>query len=146
MNLSSRTASAADEPDLVRLAIAMLEETRPGEPYEREVIRSRIRHYLNSADAEIWVVTLQDTVVGFLLGWTIPFDWRSGCCAVVRMQHVALDARETDASDLLMRGFFLWARRQGAQEIVGCSFSPDRVAAMREMLGTQEIGDGTALQ
>lgn len=146
MSMHSRLAVLADIESLAALAVAMLEDTRPGERYEQDVIRQRIRHYVGAGDAAVWVVERDGAIVGFLLGWAIPFDWRAGCCTVVKMQHILPDARGTEAGDLLLGEFVAWSREQGAEEIVGFNFSPERTAAVRDLLGTEQISDGGALQ
>lgn len=134
-----RQATPADEDAVATLAVAMLAETRPHEPYEVNIIRARFRHYLDAEDAAVWVAERSGKVIAFLLGYSIPFDWRAGCCTVVRMQYPISDEIGSGAPDMLERKFVSWSRKQGAEEIVGLNFDPKRTAAVRDLLGSRKI-------
>lgn len=139
MTVSARRAAFADEADIVAMAIAMLEATRPYETYDRTVLFERLRSYLKAADAAVWVAECEGAIIGFLLGTVILFDWRRGCCTLARMRHTVSGVNGAEANDLLTRAFLAWSRDCGAEEVYGLQFDPSHLAVMRKALGAEKL-------
>ena len=140
MTLSVRLAALADEEAIVELVAAMMEETRPGEPYERDVIRERLRDYLDADDAAVWVAERNKAIVGFMLATIILFDWRAGCCTLARMRYAVGGDCGAGSLDLLAQAFLAWSRDRGAEEVFGLNFDPQHAAITRQALGAQKLG------
>ena len=138
-----RLALEHEEDVFVRLCVADLEETMPGEPYDEDVLRATFRKYADTANPTIFFAEHERQVVGFVMSHVVPFDHRSGFYATQRVLYVSPENRGSRAAVLLMRQLIRWAEQIGAAEIAGGndnSFNSDRTAAFLAHFGFEKVG------
>lgn len=138
-----RLALDDEEDTFVRLAVADLAETMPGEPYDEGVLRLTFRKYLERANPTIFFAEHERQVVGMAMSHLVPFDHRAGFYATQRVLYVLPENRGTRAAVLLMRHLVRWAEEIGAAEIAGGndnSFNSDRTAAFLAHFGFEKVG------
>jgi len=132
-----------DIDDFVRMAVANLEETMPGEPYSRARLAETYWRYLNHAQPTIWFVEKRRELVGFLMSYMFGFDYRDGHYTTQRVIYVTPDNRGTRAAVLLAKELVRWSTQTGAAKIEGGndnSFKSERTARFLEHFGFEQVG------
>lgn len=138
-----RLAMDYDEADFVRMSVANLEETLPGEPYSVERLKQTFHAGITKAQPTIFVVEHQRKVIGFAAAYICTFDYRDGHYTTQRVIYVSPEHRGTRASVLLVRELVRWSQSIGAAKIDGGndnSFNSDRTAAFLEHFGFKRVG------
>lgn len=133
-----------DEEDIfVRMAVANLNETMIGEPYDEAIIRGKFQRYLDGANPTIMFAEHQRRVVGFVMSYIADFDYRAGFYVTQRVLYVSPENRGTRAAVVLMKELIRWGRSIGAAKIDGGnenSFKTDRTARFLEHFGFKDCG------
>lgn len=138
-----RLAMDYDEDDFVRMAVANLEETMPGEPYSTEKLRETFAKSIATAQPTIWVVEQRRAVIGFMMSYMLSFDYRDGLYTTQRVIYVSPANRGTRAAVLLAKYLVAWSKSIGAAQIVGGndnSFKSERTAGFLEHFGFKRVG------
>lgn len=138
-----RLAMDYDEAAFLQMAVANLEETLPGEPYNIGRLSATFRNGITRAQPTIFVVEQQRKVVGFAMAYICAFDYRDGHYITQRVIYVSPEHRGTRASVLLVRELVRWGQLIGAAKIDGGndnSFNSDRTAAFLEHFGFKRVG------
>lgn len=138
-----RLALDHEEDEFVRLAVADLTETMPGEPFDEDVLRQTFRRYLETSSPTIFFAEHDRRVIGMVMSHAVPFDHRAGFYVTQRVLYVLPENRGTRAAVILMRHLVQWAEQTGAAEIAGGndnSFNSDRTAAFLAHFGFEKVG------
>lgn len=138
-----RLAMPDEEDDFVRMGVANLEETMPGEPYSVEKLRATFRKGVETAQPTIWFVEHQRKPIAFMMSYMREFDYRDGLYTTQRVIYVSPEHRGTRASVLLVRELLRWSQALGAAKIEGGndnSFRSERTARFLEHFGFKHIG------
>jgi GNAT superfamily N-acetyltransferase len=138
-----RLALDTEEDDFVRMSVANLEETMPGEPYNEAVIRNSFQKYLSRANPTIWFVEHERKPIAFMAAYMCAFDYRDGLYTTQRVIYVLPENRGTRAAVLLVKELIRWSEALGAAKIDGGndnSFQSDRTAGFLEHFGFKRIG------
>lgn len=138
-----RLALENEEDDFVRMGVANLEETMPGEPYSIPILRETFRKYIQRADPTIWVVEDRRKLIGFMMAHMCAFDYRDGLYTTQRVIYVSPENRGTRAAVLLVRELTRWSISLGAAKIEGGNdnnFRTDRTASFLEHFGFKRVG------
>jgi GNAT superfamily N-acetyltransferase len=130
---AARTASEADVPTLLELIAAAGDEkrTQKGGPlwFRRERRqgdpRAEVSTALGSADHEIVVGTLDDTVVGYGLVRTERLG-DGGLLGVIDDIYVDAGARAVGVGEAMMNHMIEWCRRQGCFGVDSLALPGDR--------------------
>jgi L-amino acid N-acyltransferase YncA len=132
-----------DEDDYVRMAVANLKETMPGEPYSEVVLRKTFGKYLETATPTIWVVESARKPIAMMLSYICAYDYRDGHYTTQRVIYVTPENRGTRAAVLLVKELVRWSKFIGASKIDGGndnSFKSERTAAFLEHFGFENVG------
>jgi len=138
-----RLALDHEAEELVRMAVANLKETMPGEPYDEEEIRRTFLRYLQRANPTFFFVEHKRRVIGFLQAVWNTYDYRAGFYTVQKVLYVSPENRGTRAAVLLMKEFIAWSQRFGASEAFGGNdndFQSERTAKFLGHFGFKRIG------
>jgi L-amino acid N-acyltransferase YncA len=132
-----------DVDDFVRMSVANLEETMPGEPYSTVKIRETYWRYMDTAQPTVWFVEHRRQVIGFMIAYMFGFDYRDGLYTTQRVIYVSPENRGTRAAVLLARELVRWSKSLNAAKIEGGndnSFNSERTAGFLEHFGFKRVG------
>jgi len=132
-----------EEDDFVRMGVANLEETMPGEPYSVEKLRQTFQKSIATAQPTIWFVEHQRKPIGFMMSYMLEFDYRDGLYTTQRVIYVSPENRGTRAAVLLAKELLRWSTSLGASKIEGGndnSFKSERTAGFLEHFGFERCG------
>lgn len=138
-----RLAMDYDEAAFLQMAVANLEETMPGEPFDVGKLSTLFHESVTKAQPTIFVVEHQRKVIGFLMSYIFGFDYRDGHYTTQRVIYVSPEHRGTRAAVLLVNELVRWSISIGAVKIEGGndnSFKSDRTAAFLEHFGFKRVG------
>jgi GNAT superfamily N-acetyltransferase len=138
-----RLALDDEEHEFIRMVLANIEETAPGEPYSLDVLRATFRSYLEKATPTLFFVEDKGKIVGLLGAYICLFDYRDGLYTTQRILYVSPENRGTRAAVLLVKELIRWSKSLGAVKIDGGndnSFKSDRTASFLEHFGFENIG------
>lgn len=138
-----RLAMDYDEAAFLQMAVANIEETLPGEPYNVGKLSSLFHRGITTAQPTIFVVEHRRKVIGFAMSYMFDFDYRDGHYTTQRVIYVSPEHRGTRAAVLLVKELVHWSKSTGAVKIEGGndnSFKSDRTAAFLEHFGFKRVG------
>lgn len=138
-----RLAMEYDEAAFLQMAVANIEETLPGEPYNVGKLSSLFRRGITTAQPTIFVVEHRRKVIGFAMSYMFDFDYRDGHYTTQRVIYVSPEHRGTRAAVILVKELVRWSKSTGAVKIEGGndnSFKSDRTAAFLEHFGFKRVG------
>ena len=138
-----RLGLSNDIDDFIRMAVANLEETMPGEPYSKARLAETYWRYLDSAQPTIWFVEHRRKLIGFAMSYMHQFDYRDGLFTTQRVIYVSPENRGTRAAVLLVNELVRWSKSIGAVSIEGGndnSFHSERTARFLEHFGFKRAG------
>lgn len=132
-----------DVEDVVDMARANVEETRPDLTFDEERMCLTIANYFNRADPTIFVCEEKGRVIGMLICNFYEYRAMAGRFATQEVIYVRSERRGTRAAVLLMKELIAWSQRLGAKEIIGGNdndFQSDRTARFLEHFGFVRVG------
>lgn len=132
-----------DKADVVRMLVANLEETMPGEPYSVEKLNALFDKSIATAQPTIWVVEHRRKAIAVLMSYMLQFDYRDGLYTTQRVIYVSPEHRGTRAAVLLAKHLVTWSKNLGAAKIKGGndnSFRSERTAGFLEHFGFERVG------
>lgn len=138
-----RLAERHEIDEFVRMAVANLEETMPGEPYIIDKLRGTFANYIVNASPTIMFCEHEGKVVGFTAAYIYEFDYRDGLYTTQRVIYVSPEHRGTRAAVLLIKELIRWSASLGADRIEGGndnSFQTERTAKFLGHFGFETTG------
>lgn len=127
----------------VRMGVANLVETMPGEPYDEDRLRATFRNYLDRAHPTIFFAEHDDQVVGMMAAYIFSYDYRDGHYTTQRVVYVSPENRGTRAAVLLIKELIRWSVALGADRIEGGndnSFQSERTSKFLTHFGFEKVG------
>ena len=138
-----------DQGDFVRMAVANLEETMPGEPYSIDKLIETFVESITTAHPTTWVVEHKRKIIGLMMSSICAFDYRDGHYTTQRVIYVSPEHRGTRAAVLLVKELIRWSQDIGAAKIDGGndnSFKSDRTTGFLEHFGFKQVGNYLTLK
>lgn len=138
-----RLAMEYDRADFIRMIVANLEETMPGEPYSIEKLNGLFDRSITIAQPTTWVVEHERKAIGVMMAYIHGFDYRDGHYTTQRVIYVSPEHRGTRAAVLLAKHLVTWSENTGAAKIIGGndnSFKSERTAGFLEHFGFKRVG------